>query len=81
MKQLGYVKETQRIDIEKQVQMIFQIWDTSKTGTVNIDEIVHGLIAIGLGGSPEFTKNAGFNMVHNRLLLEHLKKERMKTFE
>ena len=56
VKQLGYIKETQRIDIDKQIKLLFELWDSYGTGIITPDEIVHRLISIGLGGSPEFTK-------------------------
>jgi len=51
------MKEAERIDTEKQVKMLFHLWDADNSGTIEVSEIVHGLITIGLGGTPEFTEN------------------------
>ena len=56
IKQLGYIKESERIDAEKQIKLLFEVWGSDKSETIEVDALVHGLIAIGLGASPEFTK-------------------------
>ena len=54
--QLGCIKENERINIGRQVKLLFQLWDADNSGSIGIEELVHGLISIGLGGSPEFTE-------------------------
>jgi len=54
--QLGYVRETSRIEAEGQVRLLLQLWDIDNSGTIDCDEIVRGLITLGLGGSLEFTQ-------------------------
>ena len=55
--QLGRTRQIQRLSIEKQVRFLFQLWDYNNTGKIDANKIVHKLIDIGLGGSPEFTQS------------------------
>jgi hypothetical protein len=58
--QLGHTKEIQRLNIERQVKFLFKLWDYNNTGKIGGNKIMHKLIDIGLGGSPEFTQSVFF---------------------
>jgi hypothetical protein len=54
--QLGFVKETERLGAENQIKLLFELWDSDNSGTIEVNELIHGLIRLGHGGSPNFTK-------------------------
>ena len=55
--QLAYIKEIERIEIEKQIKILCQLWDPQNIGTMDNRDIAKSLITIGLGGSPDFTSD------------------------
>jgi Ca2+-binding EF-hand superfamily protein len=66
------VKETERIEVEQQIKLLFELWDSDHSGTIEIDELARGLIAIGLGGTIDFTKKVLYCSLNTHSLLDHL---------
>ncbi len=38
-----------------QIKLLFQLWDTDNSKTIDAEEFIRGLVTAGLGGSPGFT--------------------------
>jgi hypothetical protein len=59
--QLGYMQELKRRKAENKVRLLFQLWDFDGSGTLEPDEILKGLIKIGLGAGLDFSKEVILN--------------------
>jgi len=59
--QLGYIQELKKRKAENEVRLLFQLWDFDESGTLEPDEILRGLIKIGLGADLNFTKEVILN--------------------